>query len=121
MTVYCPNCAASIEPASARCDKCGAIFGGDSAWIPTDKPPGPPSLTKWRYTVVALGVVITLFWLAVAHGNAKLTVLPLTSGGITIACCFAGGRLAVPVLWAGSLAAGATLLFVLFAIMMWPD
>jgi len=38
---YCPNCSAALKEPELDCWNCGAQFGPQSAWAPTDAPVGP--------------------------------------------------------------------------------
>jgi hypothetical protein len=40
MPRYCPNCSGELKPPEAECWNCGAVFGTQSAWSPTDRPVG---------------------------------------------------------------------------------
>jgi hypothetical protein len=40
MPRYCPNCSAELRPPEAGCWNCGALFGSDSGWAPTNEPTG---------------------------------------------------------------------------------
>ena len=37
---YCPNCSAQLRPPEAHCWNCGAVFGTDAGWRPTETPIG---------------------------------------------------------------------------------
>jgi hypothetical protein len=40
MPRYCPNCSAELRPPEINCWNCGALFGSDSGWAPTNDPTG---------------------------------------------------------------------------------
>src|SRR6266496_2513748 len=40
MPRYCPNCSAELNALEVECWNCGALFGPNSSWIPTDSPIG---------------------------------------------------------------------------------
>jgi hypothetical protein len=40
MARYCPNCSAELKVSEAECWNCGALFGPNSSWAPTDAPSG---------------------------------------------------------------------------------
>lgn len=40
MPLYCPNCSAELAKREAECWNCGAIFGAEGAWTPTERPAG---------------------------------------------------------------------------------
>lgn len=40
MAHYCPNCSAELTVSTTECWNCGALFGPNSNWVPTDTPTG---------------------------------------------------------------------------------
>ena len=40
---YCPQCSSEIEATAEKCRECGALFGPNSAWKPTEQPPDKPA------------------------------------------------------------------------------
>jgi hypothetical protein len=61
---YCPNCSLPVESNANNCSNCGARFGHESAWKPTEQPvisnnhSGPEGIGGWL-VLPLLGLIVT--------------------------------------------------------------
>jgi hypothetical protein len=89
MPRYCPNCSAELRPPAADCWNCGAVFGSDGGWAPTNAPTGR---FEEHQKTGNTGAVTTSVQGGAAWQRLLLNVLrALFCVAVSIACVFAGG------------------------------
>ena len=74
LDAYCPNCAASVSAAAAKCKRCGASFTVEGGWRPAST---PPDITQpSRLDLYSVG----RFFVWAGHVSLVLTILAISFG-----------------------------------------
>lgn len=79
MARYCPNCSAELTPPEVQCWNCGALFGPNSTWTPTDKPTESKQGLSWfAYSMMlALLLLPLLLSLSLLWMGRKTEIWPI--------------------------------------------
>jgi hypothetical protein len=80
MARFCPNCSAELKPPEINCWKCGALFGPDSSWTPTEHPSAQaeqnPRLLRYSMLLPLLYIAFGLILSGVPPERRPAFLLP---------------------------------------------